>query len=55
MRKTPEVVVVVFVLTCFASVMLIDVLTWLLNSAASERAKDQRRTAGEDRSSDDSD
>lgn len=54
MRKILEVFVV-FVLTCFTSVLLIDVLTWLLKGAASGSSKDRNRTAGEDHSYDDSD
>lgn len=52
-RETLEVFVL-FVLTCFTSVMLLDVLTWLLNGTPSGRSTDKNRTAGEDRSYGDS-
>lgn len=36
----------IFVQTCFTTLVLVDVLTWLLNSSASGRSNGKSRTAG---------
>lgn len=45
-ERVTSVVFEIFVHTCFTTVVLVDVLTWLLNSSASGRSKGKSRTTG---------